>query len=96
MYALFISWVITQTFYLSPCVAHLDSNLQQFGVTNLNQLPHLGETFPTVLQILRSILRQTRRGSPIDRRPSTAEAPPRGKIHPFSKMTVTFDPVIGF
>ena len=45
---------------------------------------------------LRVIPRQTRRGSPVDRRPSTAEAPPIGKIHPFCKMAITFDPLIGF
>jgi hypothetical protein len=28
------------------------------------------------------------------RRPFTAEAPPIGKIHPFSKIIVTFEPVI--
>ena len=38
----------------------------------------------------------SRRGSPVDRRPSTAEAPPTGEIHPFSKMAVTFEPLIGF
>jgi hypothetical protein len=42
------------------------------------------------------ILVKTRRGSPVDRRPSTAEAPPIGKIHPFRKMDVTFEPLIGF
>ena len=30
------------------------------------------------------------------RRPSPVEAPPIGKIHPFSKMAVTFEPVIKF
>ena len=39
---------------------------------------------------------KTRQGSPVDCRPSTAEAPPIGKIHHFSKMTVTFEPVMGF
>ena len=39
---------------------------------------------------------KTRRGSPVDPRPSTAEAPPTGKIHPFSKMAITFEPLIGF
>ena len=39
---------------------------------------------------------ETRRGSPVDRRPSTAEAPPIVKIHPFSKMAVTFEPLTGF
>ena len=29
-------------------------------------------------------------------RPSTPEAPPIGKIHPFSKMAVTFEPLMGF
>ena len=38
----------------------------------------------------------TRRGSPVDRRPSTAEAPPIGKIHPFSKKAVTFEPLMRF
>ena len=36
----------------------------------------------------------TRLGSPIDCRPSTAEAPPIGKIRPFSKITVTLEPVM--
>ena len=31
---------------------------------------------------------KTRRGSPIDCRHSTAEAPPIGKIHPFSKIAI--------
>ena len=39
---------------------------------------------------------KTRRGSPVDRRPSNAEAPPIGKINPFSKMTVTCVPLMGF
>ena len=30
------------------------------------------------------------------RRPFTAEAPPIGKIHPFSKIAVTFEPVMRF
>ena len=34
---------------------------------------------------------ETRRVSPIDRSPSTAEAPLMGKILPFSKMAVTFE-----
>ena len=38
----------------------------------------------------------TRRGSPVDRTPSTAEAPLIGKIHHFSKMAVTFEPLMGF
>ena len=33
---------------------------------------------------------------PVDNRPSTAEAPPIGKIHPFSKMGVTHEPVMQF
>ena len=32
-----------------------------------------------------------RRGSPIDCRPSTAEAPPIGNIHPCSKIAVTLE-----
>ena len=42
------------------------------------------------------LFKRTRRGSAIDRRPSTAEAPPIGKIYPFSKMAVTFKPVMRF
>jgi hypothetical protein len=34
-------------------------------------------------------------GVAVDRRPSTAESPPIGEIRPFSKMTVTFEPLIG-
>ena len=35
-----------------------------------------------------------RRGSPVYRRPSTAEAPPIGKIHPFLKIAVTLEPLM--
>ena len=49
--------------------------------------PHITEKRP---------FSETRRGSPVDRRPSTAEAPPIAKIHPFSKMAVTFEPLKGF
>ena len=33
---------------------------------------------------------------PVDNRPSTAEAPPIGKINPFSKITVTLEQVMQF
>ena len=33
-------------------------------------------------------------GRPVDRRPSTAEAPQISQIYPFSKRTVTFEPVM--
>ena len=33
---------------------------------------------------------------PVDDRPSTAEAPPIGKIQPFSKIAVTLEPVMRF
>ena len=33
-------------------------------------------------------LQKTRRGSPVDRKLSIAEAPPIGKIHPFGKIVV--------
>ena len=39
---------------------------------------------------------KTRRGSPLDCRPSPAEASPIGQIYPFSKMAVTFEPLMGF
>ena len=39
---------------------------------------------------------ETRRGSPVDRRPSPAEASPIGQINPFSEMAVTFEPLMGF
>ena len=38
----------------------------------------------------------TRRGSPVNSRPSNDEAPPIGKIHPFRKMTVAFEPLMPF
>ena len=68
---------------------------------------HLGHGGPLQLPLLRpgaalatacSWRQQigTRRGSPVVRRPSTAEAPPTGENHPFSKMAVTFEPLIGF
>ena len=33
---------------------------------------------------------------PVDNRPSTAEAPPIGKINPLSKIAVTFKPAMQF
>ena len=36
---------------------------------------------------------KTRRGSPVDPKHSTNEAPPTGKIHPFNKITVTLESV---
>jgi hypothetical protein len=39
-------------------------------------------------------LDKTRQGSPVDCRPSTDEAPPIGKTHPFSKIAVNFEPVM--
>ena len=39
---------------------------------------------------------KTRRGSPVNRRPPTAEAPPIGQIYAFSKMAVTFEPMMQF
>jgi hypothetical protein len=47
-------------------------------------------------QHCRFICKETRWGSPFDRRPSSAEAPAIGKIHPFSKITITFEPVMRF
>ena len=35
-------------------------------------------------------------GAGCRRRPSPHEAPPIGKIHPFSKMAVTFEALMGF
>ena len=40
--------------------------------------------------------KKTRRGSPVDRRPSTAEDPPIGKINPLSKMAVIIEPLMWF
>ena len=34
--------------------------------------------------------------SPVDNRPSTAEAPPIGKIQPFSKIALTLEPALQF
>ena len=39
---------------------------------------------------------KTRRGSLVDCRPSTAEAQPVGKIHPFSKIAVTLESLMRF
>ena len=58
--------------------------------------PILVKKFAGTLAPSRDSLLETRRGNPFDRRPSTAEAPPIGKIHPFSKMSVTFEPLLGF
>ena len=42
-----------------------------------------------VLREEESLVTDYTRGSPIDRRPSTTEAPPIGKIQPFSTIAVT-------
>ena len=42
------------------------------------------------------LVKKTRRGSPVDRRPSPAEVSPIGQIFPFSKMAITFEPLMGF
>ena len=39
---------------------------------------------------------KTRRGSPVDGRPSTDEAPLIGKINPFSKIAVTLNQLCDF
>ena len=44
--------------------------------------------------IWRRFYTKARRVSTVDRRPSTDEAPPIGKTHPFSKITITFEPVM--
>ena len=48
--------------------------------------------FPNI-QFIISFSITTRRGSPVGRRPSTAEALQISKINPFSKMAVTFEPL---
>ena len=62
-------------------------------------------TGPNIIKILQShcaaflgqsIVLRTRQGSPVNRRPSTAEAPPIGKIRPFSELAVTFEPLMEF
>ena len=55
------------------------------------------EVRTTVLQCVTPVLlikTEKKRVSPVDRRPSTAEAPPIGKIHPFSKIAVTLEPIM--
>ena len=43
-------------------------------------------------QIFVNVLYKLDGVGPIDNRPSTAEAPPIGKIHQFSKIAVTLEP----
>ena len=50
---------------------------------------------PSQLQVVR-LYQNTRRGSPVDCRPSTAEVPSMGKIHSFSKTAVTLESVMRF
>ena len=46
--------------------------------------------------VMQPLFLKTRRVSPVYRRPSTAEAPPIGKIHAFSEMAITFEPLMRF
>ena len=46
--------------------------------------------------IFLSDLSRTRPGSPVDCRAAPAEAPPIGKIHPFIKIPVLFEPLMRF
>ena len=39
---------------------------------------------------------ETRRGSPVDRRPSSDEVPTIGKFHTFSQIAVTFGSIMQF
>ena len=48
----------------------------------------------TLLRRTKTQQMETRRGSPVDRRPSTAEAPPIGKNHQFSKIAASLEPVM--
>ena len=48
------------------------------------------------LFIVMQMLYKTRRGSPVDCRPPLAKAPIIAKLHTFSKMAVTFEPLMGF
>ena len=49
----------------------------------------------TIIDIKCKII-QTRQGSPVDRRPSTVEAPPIVKNHLFSKTAVILEPAMRF
>ena len=50
----------------------------------------------SISNIIYSKENKTRQGSPVDCRPSPDEAPPIGKIHPFSKIAVTLEPLLQF
>ena len=45
---------------------------------------------------MKMVLMQLDGVGPVDNRPSTVETPPLGKIHPFSRITVTLEPVMQF
>ena len=61
---------------------------------NLEKKGQIGCQFKET--VMQPLFLKTRRGSPVDRRPSTAETPPLGKIHAFSKMAITFEPLMQF
>ena len=93
-------YTVNCTRYTVNCTPYtvLNKYLQVFSVRDRSQgarrlhsrvtqpLPHLqvGESIGKYLH--------TKRGSPVDRKPSTAEAPAIGKIQPFSKVAVTLEP----
>ena len=77
-----------------------ESQLEDFGDQRPDDLywvgDHTQEVYSARFYIFNGKLDMDHDGSPVDRRPSTAEAPPTGDIHPVSKMAVTFEPLIGF
>ena len=84
------SRIFVASVFGTPLVVRIHSNLYLFRVVTTPDAIVTAQQYSVVTWHYI----ETRRGSPVDRRPSTAEAPPIAKIHPFSKMAVTFEPLI--
>ena len=90
-----IFYIINFCHALSLCLDWVTNSIRNWRHSWYTLCP--GVTLCSVLFLtIEVVSSSTRRGSPVARRPSTVEAPPRVKIHPFSKMAVTFEPLIWF
>ena len=72
---------------------HTQAVHESVAMNSSKMCPTFGTTLGKKTSI--STHMRTRKGSPFDRKPSTDEAPPIGKIHPFGKIAVTLDPEMG-
>ena len=83
---------ITQNFFASFKIGQQLPQKLPNATETLKKLPKVAQNFYIFVKSTQKKLPK----SSCRRRPFTAEAPPIGKIHPFSKITGTLEPVMRF